>query len=358
MERIRNTWRQGPTAELLKKSNQKKLSKKGIRALLRDQQAEASPRAKTCLSLFLRPSQKNYLPSSTKIKHDNDFFTIPTAPSLLTQRLGFLMLVLLSAVSCAHGQTTQPGVQPPEMKLAPAEKPMVLAWYYVYKDGIEAAQKENKQVLLDFFADWCGPCKMMDSQVYADPKVITALQDFVCIKIDVDRDQRVTFAYRAQYLPTTVVLNTYGEIIDRRSGFMPRDMFLRFLKTAKEHASKKTGQGAVSIPQTVPTGEAPPPMITVDAQNSLSDLMELLENKDARVRQNVREELVRRNTAEIRATLVDALDGDYLGIRVAAWHTLISIDGKLKDTFDPWAPGKDRKSAIKMLREKLSDSKT
>src|SRR4051812_21578649 len=59
-----------------------------------------------------------------------------------------------------------------------------LVWYG-WNEGYEKAIKENKIVLVDAYTDWCGWCKKMDRDTYANPEVIKKLnQHFIAIKFN------------------------------------------------------------------------------------------------------------------------------------------------------------------------------
>ena len=73
-------------------------------------------------------------------------------------------------------------------------------------------------VLVDFYADWCGPCKMMAPVV---EQLSKEMGDQVRIlKVDVDRNQAAAMAYQIQGVPTFVIFKK-GKIMWRQSGAMP-----------------------------------------------------------------------------------------------------------------------------------------
>ncbi|OJJ21450.1 thioredoxin [marine bacterium AO1-C] len=72
-------------------------------------------------------------------------------------------------------------------------------------------------VLVDFYADWCGPCKMMTPVI---SELASELNDKIkVIKIDVDRNQAVAQKYRVQGIPTFILFHK-GAVLWRKSGAM------------------------------------------------------------------------------------------------------------------------------------------
>lgn len=86
---------------------------------------------------------------------------------------------------------------------------------------------QNRLVLVDFFATWCGPCKMMA------PILSTLKQkvgtDASIIKIDVDKNPKVASTYQVQGVPTLILFKD-GKPVWRESGVKPAHELERIIK--------------------------------------------------------------------------------------------------------------------------------
>ncbi len=83
--------------------------------------------------------------------------------------------------------------------------------------------KDSKPTLVDFFATWCGPCKMQGPIL---EQVKNAVGDAAnVIKIDVDRNPEVSARYRIQSVPTLIVFKD-GEAVWRGAGVHQKDQLV------------------------------------------------------------------------------------------------------------------------------------
>lgn len=80
-------------------------------------------------------------------------------------------------------------------------------------------------IVVDFFATWCGPCKMLGP-------VLESLDSVEVLKIDVDECSDLAREYGIMSVPTLMIFKN-GELKDKRSGFIPKEMLEEWISENK-----------------------------------------------------------------------------------------------------------------------------
>lgn len=82
------------------------------------------------------------------------------------------------------------------------------------------------KVVVDFFATWCGPCKML-GPVFEE--LSTEINDIKFIKVDIDEHEDLCRKYKVMSVPTLIVFDK-GKEVKRNIGFIPKDKLKEFIK--------------------------------------------------------------------------------------------------------------------------------
>lgn len=99
-------------------------------------------------------------------------------------------------------------------------KPIVLN-----KNNFEEIKKNERLVLIDFYANWCGPCKMLSPII---DQIADEREDVVVAKVDVDKEVELAEKFGVFSIPTLVILKE-GEVVHQSAGARPKAQILALL---------------------------------------------------------------------------------------------------------------------------------
>ncbi len=94
---------------------------------------------------------------------------------------------------------------------------------HLEKDNFKELINKEDKVLIDFFANWCGPCKMLS------PILEQAKGEIKVIKVDVDAFEDIAREYGVMSIPTLVLLEK-GKEVKRNVGFMDKTSLEKYIK--------------------------------------------------------------------------------------------------------------------------------
>jgi len=115
-----------------------------------------------------------------------------------------------------------------------------IAWLTSYNKALEEATKKNQPVMIDFYADWCTACKLLDKDIYTAPDVIQKSQNFVNLKIDTDKDTEIAARYKVYALPTLIFLDGSGKVLWRLEGVPTTTHFINTMQKVQDKFIART----------------------------------------------------------------------------------------------------------------------
>ncbi len=112
-----------------------------------------------------------------------------------------------------------------------AEKP--LEFRHDADAAIAEAKEKRLPCFIKFEASWCGPCKLMTSQVFTAKDVVDAASGIVCIKVDGDERRDLVQKYSVNAYPTGILLSAEGNEANRFVGYQSVRLMSQFLTSNK-----------------------------------------------------------------------------------------------------------------------------
>lgn len=128
-----------------------------------------------------------------------------------------------------------------------------VTWYQDWNKGIEEARKKKRPVLVDFFAEWCVWCHVMDKKTFSAPEIKTRLaNDWITIRLNMDDKKRhaiingksISYQQLAGLLgvvglPSYLFIDKRGQPIHLQPGYIPKEQFGPLLDYIRDELYKK-----------------------------------------------------------------------------------------------------------------------
>ena len=95
------------------------------------------------------------------------------------------------------------------------------------KNNFEEIKQSDKPILIDFFANWCGPCKMLSPII---DEIAEERDDVIVGKVNVDSEPELAEKFGVFSIPTLVVLKD-GKVLHQSAGARPKAQILALLES-------------------------------------------------------------------------------------------------------------------------------
>ncbi len=104
-------------------------------------------------------------------------------------------------------------------------------WQTFTMEQFNTSQSSSNKMIIDFYADWCIPCKELDAITFSDADVIAATKNFDAYKVDMTKSlseetERIRNEFNIVGMPTIIIFNSDGEEVERITGFVNADEFM------------------------------------------------------------------------------------------------------------------------------------
>ena len=97
----------------------------------------------------------------------------------------------------------------------------------VNQDNFHEIRNSDKTVLIDFYADWCGPCRMVSPIV---DEIAEEHPEYLVCKVNVDQEGELAAQFGVASIPTLVVMKN-GQVVTQSSGARPKAQILKLLES-------------------------------------------------------------------------------------------------------------------------------
>lgn len=111
-------------------------------------------------------------------------------------------------------------------------------WNVFDETAYQNSLNNNEKIVVDFYAEWCIPCKELDKLTFSNEKVLEEFKNFKLYKVDMTQtlsaeNENLRKKFNIVGMPTVLIINSKGEEVKRVTGFVNAEEFLSYLKQAK-----------------------------------------------------------------------------------------------------------------------------
>ncbi|MFI5385587.1 MAG: thioredoxin family protein [Fimbriimonadales bacterium] len=116
-----------------------------------------------------------------------------------------------------------------------------ISWAKAYSTAKSQAKSSHKLIMIDFYTDWCGWCKKLDSDTYPSPQVVKESKNFVSVKLDAEKDAdgvRLAKKFGINGYPTILFIDANENLAYKIVGYEPAKKFAADMATAAKSKPK------------------------------------------------------------------------------------------------------------------------
>ncbi|TGN19206.1 tetratricopeptide repeat protein [Leptospira idonii] len=99
-------------------------------------------------------------------------------------------------------------------------------WESSIKKGLERSKSENKPILIDLYADWCGYCKVLEKEIFPDKEVEKVLEGFVTVRLNGEEFPNLMQKYGIEGYPTILYIDQYSNFLTKITGLSTKKTIL------------------------------------------------------------------------------------------------------------------------------------